>query len=216
MFLFYKSQFENLKKHGDKVSECARLFAKAVRCHLEQRIEEFDDLTDQVAKLESEADAIKRNIRGHMPKGILMPVDKFQFFMYLREQDKVLDSVEDALHWLSYRTEEVEGEVSEDLQFLVEKALPPIEKLSPLMELAIGYFRSGSNEERDKIKSLIRDIRQHEHETDYLEQELKRKIFGTIKDPLHVFHLVRLVEIIGSIADHAQNASDMMRAMIAA
>jgi hypothetical protein len=30
-----------------------------------------------------------------------------------------------------------------------------------------------------------------------------------------IFHLVRLSEIIGSIADHAENAGDMMRAMIA-
>jgi uncharacterized protein Yka (UPF0111/DUF47 family) len=33
-------------------------------------------------------------------------------------------------------------------------------------------------------------------------------------DAVTVFHLVRLAEIIGSIADHAQNAGDMMRAMI--
>ena len=33
-------------------------------------------------------------------------------------------------------------------------------------------------------------------------------------DAVSVFHLVRLAEIIGSIADHAQNAGDMMRAML--
>ena len=65
------------------------------------------------------------------------------------------------------------------------------------------------------MKSLIRDIRQHEREADHLERELKSKIFTTIKDALVVFHLVRLVEHIGDIADHAQNASDRMRAMIA-
>ncbi len=65
------------------------------------------------------------------------------------------------------------------------------------------------------MKSLIRDIRQYERETDLLERELKFKVFGSIKDPLAVFHLIRLVEIIADIADHAQNASDRMRAMIA-
>ncbi|MBW1818104.1 MAG: DUF47 family protein, partial [Deltaproteobacteria bacterium] len=103
MYLFYKSPFENLKRHADKVSECARMFLEAVNCHLAKDCTAFDNLTDQVARLESEADAIKRNIRGHVPRGILMPVDKFQFFMYLREQDKVVDAVEEALYWLSYR-----------------------------------------------------------------------------------------------------------------
>ena len=48
-----------------------------------------------------------------------------------------------------------------------------------------------------------------------LERELKFKIFSTIKEALVVYHLIRLVEIVGNIADHAQNASDRMRAMIA-
>ena len=65
MSLFVKSPFENLKRHADKVSECARMFSQAVACHIDKKCEEFDDLTDQVAKLESEADAIKRNIRAH-------------------------------------------------------------------------------------------------------------------------------------------------------
>jgi len=215
MYLFYKSPFENLKRHADKVSECARMFSKAVDCHLDKKCEEFDNLTDEVARLESEADAIKRNIRGHMPRGILMPVDKFQFFMYLREQDKVLDSVEESLYWLSYRPQGVEDEIGEDLEFLVRKVVPTIEKLSPLVDMAMRFFKGRYKEERVRIKSLIRDIRQQEHEADHLERELIHKIFTTIKDPLQVFFLVRLVETIGSIADHAQNASDMMRAMIA-
>jgi len=215
MSLFYKSPFENLKRHADKVSECARLFSEAVKCHLDQKCSIFDDLTDKVAVLESEADAIKRNIRGHLPKGILMPVDKFQFFMYLREQDKVLDAVEESLYWLSYRPEGLQSAIKEDLLFLVQKILPAIEALSPLVDKASVFFKSSSDEIRQEIKAIIRDIRQYEHEADHLERELIHKIFTESEDALKTFHMIRLVETIGSIADHAQNASDMMRAMIA-
>ena len=215
MSLFYKSPFGNLKRHADKVSECARVFHQAIECHLDKQCAMFDDLTDQVAVLESEADAIKRNIRGHLPKGILMPVDKFQFFMYLREQDKVLDAVEESLYWLSYRPGELEDEIAADLLYLVAKVLPSIEALSPLVAKAAEFFKSRSEEQREEIKSIIRDIRQAEHEADHLERELIRNVFTSVKDPLSVFHLIRLLETVGSIADHAQNASDMMRAMIA-
>jgi len=44
---------------------------------------------------------------------------------------------------------------------------------------------------------------------------LKQKIFNMEMDPVTVFHMIKLTEIIGSIADHAENAGDMMRAMIA-
>ena len=213
--LFYRSPFKNLQKHADKVKECAHLFKEAAVCHIGQECKKFDLLTEQVARLESEADDIKRNIRNHLPKGILMPVDKFEFFDYLREQDKVLDEVEDAMFWLSFRPRGIPDEVATDIHHLVEAVIPPIERLSDLVALATDYFRSKSDEQRNKMKSLIRDIRQYERETDLLERELKFKIFGTMKDALVVFHLVRLVEIIADIADHAQNASDRMRAMIA-
>jgi predicted phosphate transport protein (TIGR00153 family) len=215
MYLFYKSPFEALKRHADKVRDCSRLFLEAVKCHLDKNCKAFENLTDQVAKMESEADAIKRNIRGHMPRGILMPVDKFQFFMYLREQDKVLDAVEEALYWLSYRPQGVKQALVEDLLFLTQSVIPAIEKLSPLVEMAIEYFKTDSREVRVQMKSLIRDIRQVEHESDHLEQELTRRIFKEVSDPLELFHLVRTVQFVGAIADHAQNASDMMRAMIA-
>jgi len=213
--LFFKSPFKDLQKHADKIKECTQLFREAAVCHIGKEYERFEVLTDQVARLESQADDIKRNIRNHLPRGILMPMDKFEFFEYLREQDKVMDEVEEALFWLSFRPKAIPDEVSADLLDLVEAVIPPIEKLPVLVTLATEYFKSKSTEQRTKMKSLVRDIRQHEREADHLERELKFKIFDTIKDALTVYHLVRLVEHIGAIADHAQNASDRMRAMIA-
>ena len=213
--LFRESPFENLQKHADKVKECAHLFKDAAVCHIGEDCEEFDMLTEKVSELEHQADEIKRNIRNHLPKGILMPVDKFQFLQYLREQDKVLDEVEEALFWLSFRPRSVPDEVSADIHALVEAVIPPIEVLSDLVAMATKFFKTKSSELREQMKALIREIRRYEGEADELERQLKYKLFSIIEDPLAVFHLIRLVEIIGDIADHAQNASDRMRAMIA-
>ena len=38
-------------------------------------------------------------------------------------------------------------------------------------------------------------------------------IFSTIQNPVALFHLVRLAEIIDFITNHAENAGDMRRAM---
>jgi uncharacterized protein Yka (UPF0111/DUF47 family) len=65
------------------------------------------------------------------------------------------------------------------------------------------------------VKDIIRSLRQREHEADQIENEFKVKIFSMERDPIAFFHMIRLVEIIGAIADHAENAGDIMRAMIA-
>ena len=97
------SPFEGLFEHAEKVKECSWAFQQAIECHVSSKCDEFAEYRQEVGKLESEADIIKRRIRGHVPKDARMPVSKFELFWYLREQDKVLDSVQDTLDWLSYK-----------------------------------------------------------------------------------------------------------------
>jgi predicted phosphate transport protein (TIGR00153 family) len=214
--LFFDSPLVKLKKHADKVKECAWMFKRAVNCYVEQDCEEFDELTEEVAKLESQADELKRNLRNHLPRGIFMPMDKFVLLDCLREQDHVLDDVEEALYWLSFKPmggipEELVG----DFLDLIDAVIPAIEKIPDMSEQAIVYFRSSTEEQRNKLKSIVREIYQAEKESDHLEHELKKKAFALLKDPVEIYHIVRLVEIVGDICDHAQNASDRMRTMIA-
>ncbi|MFP3869424.1 MAG: TIGR00153 family protein [Syntrophobacteria bacterium] len=214
--LFYLSPFEKLKDHADKVKECAWMFKKAAECYVRGEFEEFDALTEEVARIESQADDIKRNLRNHVPRGLLMPVDKFMFFDCLRQQDHVVDHVEEALYWLSFRPKSgIPERLVGDFLELIDAVMPAIQKLPDLVSQAIVYLRSRTEVERTKLKSIIRDIRQAENEADLLEHELKKKIFAELQDPVVLFHTVRVVEIVGSIADDAQNVADRMRAMMA-
>jgi len=214
--MFITSPFDGLQEHAEKVKECAEVFQQAMECYFSERCDRFAEIRKEIDKLEHEADAIKRRIRGHLPKGTLLPVEKFELFRYLGEQDKVLDAVEDSLDWVSYRAEPgIPEDVKKDILLLVDATMDPIEELSKMVAEARKYFKNFSEEQRRLVKDMIRSLRQQEHETDKLEDQIKQKVFNSVNDSVAVFHLVRLAEIIGSIADHAENAGDMMRAMIA-
>ena len=214
--LFVSSPFDGIQEHAEKVKECAWAFQQATECYFTKQCEAFDEFRKQVIQLEREADAIKRRIRGHIPKGTMLPVDKFQLFRYLKEQDQVLDSVEDVLDWLSYRDEPgIPEQLEKDFFLLVEAVIDPIEELSKMVEEARKYFRTFSERQRVVVKDIIHTLRKMEHDADTVEDAIKEKVFRSQLDPIIVFHMVRLAEIIGSIADHAENAGDMMRAMIA-
>ena len=174
------------------------------------------NFASEVSKLENQADNIKRRIRGHLPIGTLMPVSKFQLFRYLREQDQVLDSVKDALNWISYRSEPgIPPELEKYVFLLVDAVIDPLEELSRMVAGAKLYFETYSEKQRVAVKEIIRRVRAQEHAADKAEAEIKRRVFNMDIDPVTVFHMVRLAETIGSIADHAENAGDMMRAMLA-
>lgn len=214
--MFITSPFQALQEHAEKVKECAWAFQQAIECHLSNRCQRFEELRNDINRLESEADAIKRRLRGHLPMGTLMPVSKFQLFRYLREQDGVLDAVEDVLDWISYRAEQgIPAEIQKDFILLVDAVIDPIEELSKMVTEARQYFKSYNEKQRIAIKDIIRKLREQEHQADIFEDRLKRAIFQQLNDAVTVFHMVRLAEIVGSIADHAENAGDMMRAMLA-
>jgi predicted phosphate transport protein (TIGR00153 family) len=216
MNMFVTSPFEGVKEHAEKVTECAWAFQQAFECYISHKCLTFEDFRHEVTRLESEADAIKRRIRGHLPVGTLMPVSKFQLFRYLREQDGVLDAMEDALDWISYRSEPgVPAELEKDIFLLVNAVIDPIEELGIMIGEAQRYFQTYNQEHRATVKEIIRKLREMEHRADKIEDRIKRRVFHLSTDPITVFHLVRLTEIIGSTADHAENAGDMMRAMIA-
>ncbi len=214
--MFMTSPFEGLQEHAEKVKECGWAFQQAIECHLSEKCKTFEEFRQEVVRLESDADAIKRRIRGHLPKGTLMPVYNFLLFRYLREQDQVIDAVEDALDWISFRTEPgIPAELEKDFVDLADAVIGPIEQLSEMVFEARKYFKNYSEAQRVVIKNIIHTLRQKEHEADKAEDIVKKKVLNMDIDAVTVFHIVRLAEIIGSIADHAENAGDMMRAMVA-
>ena len=214
--MFMTSPFEGLQEHAEKVKECAWAFQQAIECHLANKCQTFEEFRQEVIQLEKDADAIKRRIRGHLPKGTLMPVYNFLLFRYLREQDAVIDAVEDALDWISFRSEPgIPPELEKEFVILADSVMDPIEELSKMVAEARKYFQNYSEDQRVIIKNIIHTLHQQEHEADKAEDMVKQKALNMDIDAVTVFHAVRLAEIIGSIADHAQNAGDMMRAMIA-
>jgi predicted phosphate transport protein (TIGR00153 family) len=124
--------------------------------------------------------------------------------------------VEDALDWISYRSEPgIPKSLQKAFLLFADAVVDPIDELSQMVQAARKYFRNYSEDDRSRVKDIIRTLRRQEHEADKHEDRIKEKALKSDLDPVTVFHMVRLAETIGSIADHAENAGDMMRAMIA-
>ena len=214
--MFVTSPFEGLQEHAEKVKECALVFQQAMECYISEECETFEDFLKNIHRIEEEADAVKRRIRGHLPKGTLLQYDKFELFRYLGEQDKVLDAMQESLDWISIRRERgIPHSLAADIKGLVDAVTNAVEELSKMTAEAREYFKNYAKDQRTIVKNMIHSLRRKEHQADKLEDAIKKKVFDSIDDPVAVFHLIRMAEIIGSIADHAENAGDMMRAMIA-
>ncbi len=214
--LFRRSPFEGLLRHAEIIGEAAPAFVKAFHAYLDGDKDEFEKHHIEVTILESRGDGVKRNIRGHLPRSVLLPMDKYQLLMYLREQDKILDSTQDVLHWMAYRATDIPREFKDDLSFMAEKADEMLRFIHPFVRAAETYFRTYGEGDRKLLKREIRQIRELEFQSDQIEHKLIPDFLSyPFADAVSNFHLVRLVEYLGDIFNHSENAADMMRSMIA-
>ena len=215
---FRKSPFEGLYLHAEKVRECIATLQEALKAYTEGRYEDFKTLAIKVAELEGEADQIKGNVRNHLPRFIFMPVDKADFLMLLREEDAILDYAEDATLWIGLRYTPIPESIKSEFMLHANKVVECVEILDKAMENLRDLLETSfSRKEREQTKKLIFELHKKEYEADVIERALTKKIFALEKalDPISIFHLVKVVDLIAQIANHAENAGDRIRAMIA-
>ena len=213
-----KSPFEALIDHGKIIHRSAKLLKEAFSDYIEGNYEDFEKKRKEIEKLELEADYIKSNIRNHLPKGIWMPVDRGVFLSLLSEMDKVVDLIQDVTEWLSMRKKPIPDSLKEDFLKLFDKSLESIKvSVDVLNALNIVVESSFLEKERENAKKIVHKLHEIEHESDILERRITREIFA-LEDQLSaaaLFHLSKLVFLLGEIANHAENAGDRVRALMA-
>jgi predicted phosphate transport protein (TIGR00153 family) len=213
---FVRSPFERVLKHANKVAACGPMFLEAVQSYMDGDRDRFEILKEEIREKEAECDAIKRNIRAHLPSRVLMVVDKPLFFSFLREADKVIDCIKNALYWISYYDRPFPEDIKPDYLLLVREVRDFLGFLPEMVQRAHSFFGSRQESDRLLVKEIVKEIRFRERESDDVEKTIMIRLCADEQiDPKTFFLMIRLVETTGDIADHLENASDMMRAMIA-
>ncbi len=212
---FVSTPFESLVTFCEKILEGMKALRKAVEAYVNEDYERFDVWVRGVCSIEQEADEMKREIRNSLPRGVFMPVDKFQFFTLIRELDHVLDSAEDVVVWLSFKRGVAIKEVKEDLLELLDTSIESVEILYDVIKMTTKTF-GFLKKRREDIKETIRAVRRKEWESDQIAQGMVRKLFE-LKDYdfFTIHHILTTGRYIGDIADHAENVADVIRVMIA-
>ncbi|HID93280.1 MAG TPA: TIGR00153 family protein [bacterium (Candidatus Stahlbacteria)] len=211
-----RSPFDGLLEHANKVIECIKVLKEAVEYYCEGKYERAEELAKKVSTIEHEADIIKGNIRAHLPRDILMPVDKSEFQMLLREQDGILDFAEDVVIWMNMRKTRIPEEIKDSFLDHLYKVIECVEALEQVI-LHVKELVSAalSRNLRNRTKDAIKNVHAKEWEADAIERSVAKKIFDLNLDATSTFHLLKIVDLIGNIANRAENAGDRIRVMIA-
>ncbi|MBN1785625.1 MAG: TIGR00153 family protein [Candidatus Methanofastidiosa archaeon] len=210
--------FEKLIEHAKLVNKCTKSMQMAVEAYFKGDFDTFEEYRAIVIEEEEMADKLKRSIRNHLPSRIHMSVDKSNFLLLITQQDKILDYEEDVVQWLSMRKVVYGQEIENDFKKLTDKAIETIEYFEKaVFNLPEVLESSFADEERNETKEYIRKVSLSEYESDLMEHDVSKKLFslGDQLSNIDFYHLMRTVQLLGEVSNHAENASDRVRTLLA-
>jgi len=132
--LFGRSPFKSLQQHMRVVVECAQevpLLFEAVGGQDDAKLKE---VKDRIFAKEAEADRVKNELRGHLPKSLFMPVDRRDLLEVLQMQDAIADTAQDIAGLLVERPMELAEGMKEPLIELTRRCVDVCELSAKVIE----------------------------------------------------------------------------------
>jgi len=215
--LFGKSPFGPLVEHAKKVHECVEVIRPLMEALINEDSVEIRKLQDRVSKLEYEADTIKHSVRDHLPRRYFMPVDRVDLEKFISNQDKIADRAQDFAVILTLRKTTLHPLIMDKFFDFVDQIFQVTGTLlTAAVELNNLAEASFSGAEAKHVLDLIKNLGEEEWKADRMARSLSKDVYSLEKelDPITIMFYEKMILTLGSIANAAENAGDMLRLMI--
>ena len=216
--LFGRSPFKPMQEHMEVVERCAAELEPLFAALAAGDFAAIAEVRARIDKLEHRADKVKHELRSHLPKSLFMPVDRRDLLEILSAQDSIADVVQDIAGLLVLGRLEIppgmEGLLLEMVQrscAAVRQAQAIINELDELLEMGFG------GREADRVEAMSVELGAIESETDDQGLELVKLLLAAEESlkPSGFFLWHRLIELLGDVADHAEDVGDRLRLLTA-
>ncbi|MEW5775040.1 MAG: DUF47 family protein [Thermodesulfobacteriota bacterium] len=210
-----RSPMDGLLEHYEKIHECVRLIRDAMECYVAGgTCRDFMEIAAQVDTVENEADAIKRRIRNHLPRRLFMPADKTLFLNYTNAQDNILDSAQEAMHWLAMRRVVIPERFQKPVIDLIDQVSVITDLLGPSLKATIGLIYL-QHADRNGTKERFRAVRAKRHGVFKDKNALVGAIYNSDLDFKDIYQLIHFIERLEDMGHSTEKCADILRAMIA-
>lgn len=216
--LFGRNPFSALQEHMRAVMACIdevpALF-EALQNH------DRDALTLQqrtIFQREQHADLLRRDLRRHLPRTLLLPVDRRDLLDLLGMQDSMADVAQDMAGLAMERYMAVPESVQPHLMPFVDQCVGTCRLMADIIEQLDELLETGfSGPEADKVLGMISSLYDAEDVADEDGIKIARALFAEedTLDPITVVFWYQMFQLIGNLADHAEAAGERLELMLA-
>lgn len=216
--LFGKSPFGPLVEHTRMVHDTVKLTRPLLEAFMAEEWERVEELHGEISSLEHDADVQKSEIRDHLPKSMFLPIDRGDVLHYLKEQDAIADATEDLSVILTLRDMPTPAELEPVILDFADQVIGTSERLLETgLELSDLVEASFGGPEADRVLEMAAQVNDQEWEADKRERKLTRALLAQEDglDPVSIILWMKAIDVLGQVANHAENCADLLRMMLA-
>lgn len=216
--LFGRSPIRPIQEHMAKSQECVVLLGEFLQASFKQDWEQANDIQSQIFALEMETDALKFDIRIHLPNRLLLPVARADILDLLSVQDRLANPTKDITTTILGRKMVFPRKIVRPLKECYElslkaskQALKAINELDELLET--GF----SGKEVERVEKMLTKVDELEHLNDIKQSELRDAVFQ-LEDslpPVDVIFIYKVIDSMGEIADISQAIGSRLSLLMA-
>ena len=216
--LFGRSPFKPMQEHIGVATKCAAQVPELFEALAAGDQDRVVSIKDRIYELEQEADDIKNELRAHLPKSLLLPVDRRDLLEVLDMQDSIADTAQDIAGLLFERPMTVPESLKDPLLALTRRCVDACNQavliIGELDELVETGFRG---RESDRVSEMVAELNKIESDTDEMGTELVRRLFAQEDEmkPVSVMFWYELIQWIGDLADYAEKVGNRLRLLLA-
>ena len=172
----------------------------------------------RVADRESDADHLKQQLRGDMPKSLWMPVARSDLLDLLSAQDKIANRAKDIAGLMLGRCMTIPPALQPEMMAFVQRSVDAsCQALKALKELDSLLETGFAGREATLVEKMVEELEEIERETDRMQITVRRALFKLEKElpPVDVMFLYKIIEWIGDVADRAERVGNRLEQLLA-
>ena len=205
--IFGASPVGPIQDHMETCYQCSRELVTFFEHVVAAEWDEAEASRQKIVDLENQADDIKKEIRTHLPKSLLMPVPREDLLDLLLVQDRIANRVRDVSGLVLGRKMQIPEAIQKDFLAFVSRNVDAAKKArKSIRELDELYETGFRGAEAELVESLVSELDAIEDETDEMQARIRGELFAVEDElpPVNVVFLYRVIELTGDIGDMAE------------
>jgi predicted phosphate transport protein (TIGR00153 family) len=215
--LLGRSPIGPMQEHMRVVLECAREIvplvdemARGDGAAIRERRAAIDDL-------EHRADDIKNEIRNHLPRRLMLAIERRDMLEILDSQDSIADVTQDIAELADQRGMHLPPDLVEPIKALTLRVVAACEQGGRVIDELDELVETGfSGRGTSRVEEMIAELGRIETETDQLQDAACRVLFGMESElGVATVYWHQIILWIADLADYAERVGNRLRLLIA-